>query len=707
MPLDSKKYDIALNNQQYRIRGYVKSEAPSFVPRVASGGQSETEFNMLLSKTLNSFTGGQLQRLWDDDESSFAIENLFPIYEDGTVYPVNAPVATGTLGTNRPIMSAYARTRDYFFYAWNFTTGGATQRISRIDRTGTIVTITVPANLSTIARPITDMVVWNNQLWVSGTDGATGSLYFMDITATTLNEITAGDAGTYFYKMVVWKSQLYGTNVIGTANHALSRYTGNTTTKSYAFLAATPNAAPSYDARLFIFNNRIHLSRNDGLFAYDGVQMAAIADLTAEVDDQNFLHACVLKGYLYYFMPDGFYRYNGSLIDKLYDISEIGMPVDMSVGKNRLWMTFVNSQASGSSRYDKSMGYDYSAVNTYDGRILSFNGKALYTYTRTSSQVKGGSPLLANEGELWRSVWWNDNLYIYTRAHPTSDQFILNTNEKALTGNKSWRIVTSIYNAGFAMVDKNLENIELVFDGVTSTDQTVTVEYRIAGFSGSTGWQTLGNISTVTKTKLSVFEQLPAGLIFRRIQFRIGGTTEASSGLSKVVLRYSLSPDFKWQWAFTLLAYGDDANAPLMLADGTQGTDAVSTLRGAIYAARDSDVPVVFSDIDRLDLNGAINAAVTTVVLNTTSLLKGSSGFIQIDSEIMAWSAKTPTNLTVVRGALGTTAATHADNAAVYPTYRVLITQIQGERIDPTDNGIDQAEDKSRSSEISLQIREI
>jgi hypothetical protein len=115
---------------------------------------------------------------------------------------------------------------------------------------------------------------------------------------------------------------------------------------------------------------------------------------------------------------------------------------------------------------------------------------------------------------------------------------------------------------------------------------------------------------------------------------------------------------------------------------------------------------VKFIDIDQLDLNGAINDSVTTVVLNSTALIKGSSGFIQIEDEIMYWSAKTATNLTVVRGVLGSTPASHADNQKVFLLYRVIVRQIQNERI-ILDNPEISAEDKSRASEISLILQEV
>jgi hypothetical protein len=42
----------------------------------------------------------------------------------------------------------------------------------------------------------------------------------------------------------------------------------------------------------------------------------------------------VLKGYLYYFMPDGYYRFNGSLIEKLYDVSEVGFPIEYATDRD-------------------------------------------------------------------------------------------------------------------------------------------------------------------------------------------------------------------------------------------------------------------------------------------------------------------------------------------------------------------------------------
>jgi hypothetical protein len=65
-------------------------------------------------------------------------------------------------------------------------------------------------------------------------------------------------------------------------------------------------------------------------------------------------------------------------------------------------------------------------------------------------------------------------------------------------------------------------------------------------------------------------------------------------------------------------------------------------------------------------LNGAINNSVTTVIVDSTTGFPA-SGTIAIDSELITYTSKTGTQFNgCVRGALGTTAASHLDNALTY-----------------------------------------
>lgn len=708
MSFDNTKYDVELNGVAHRIRGYVKNEAPAFVPRIGGAQQSATEFNTLLSRSLEGFDGGMLQRYWKDDTSVFASEGLYPIYDDGTLYPVDTFTDNGGI-VGKSIVTAYLVTKDYVWYAYQ-TYNTPANVLKRRDTSGTVVTITLPANLSSSSRTIKSIVIYNNGLWIGTSDSSTGG-YTTSLTATTITELGSGTSTEWLSNLVVYKGSLYGTDgSTGAASNAvLRKHTGGTSSRAFTVVGDTGIRNFDETASLFVYNNRIMLFRKDGMWAYDGVQMVQIEDATKNPSSRNYMHPNTLKGFLYYFMPDGFYRYNGSLIEKLYDSSEIGFPVAATVGKNRLWFGYSNSRYSGVSRYDKSMGYDFSGDDTSnDGRVAVFNGKALYTYGRFSTMVKDPGGIDMNGQEDLHNIWWfNDQLYVnlyYTKA---GSSYVLSTAETALTGSKAWRLVSSIFDADFPMVFKNIENIEIVLDGDPPSGQNITIEYRTGTFSDDGGWTTLGTVQTTTELKRYVWKTLPSGLAGKEFQFRLSGTTLTGSGIKKLIVRYTLQPEFKWQWQFDVLAYGDDPTSPLILADGTEGSQAVRTLRGNIYAARSSTVPVKFVDIDQLDLNGAHNNSTTSIVLNSTALLKGSDGFIQIDDEIMYWSAKTSTTLTVLRGQLGTAAASHSDNAKVFIVYRVFVKQIPREGVTLTDNGRQALEDKDWASQLAVVLTEV
>lgn len=706
MSFDNSKYHIELNSVPYQIRGYQKTELSTFIPRLSSGDQEESDFDLLRSKTIKGFEGGSLQRFWNDDSSIFASEGLYPKFDDGTLYPVNEAVAMSSnnpLGASKSAVTAWVVSDDYVFVAGR-TYNTPTNSIRRIDSAGTVTSLTLPASLSS-GGEITSMVIKDGQLWVFATSIST-AIYYMALSATTVTAITGGSG--YLTNAVVFKGSIYGTGA-NYSNRILYRYTGNTTTRAFEQVGNTGQSDVDYYSKLLVYNNRIILTRAEGMYAYDGVQLVAIEDASQHINEKNYRFPVVHRGYLYYFMPDGWYRFNGSLIEKLYDSSEIGFPKDVFTGKNRIWLMYVNSAFSGSSRYDKSMGYDYSSGNNVDGRLMVFNGKGLYTYARTSTFVKNpGTEDFSGQGELHRGFWFKDDIFLTENYEKTTgnEYFKIDTDELNATGNKDWRFITSIYDGDFPMIDKNLENVELFFDGEVPSDQTITIEYRTSGFDGSTSWTTLGTISTQTELKRYVWKSIPNGINFDQIQFRFSGDTDTGYGISRAVFRYTLTPDYKNQWTFTALCYGDLPLEPLLLADDTESAQAVQTLRGNIYTARNSNIPVKFIDIDCLDLNEALDNSETTVDVNSTALLKGDDGFIQIDDEIMYWYAKTAISLTVVRGVLGTSAATHNDNSKVFIVYRVIVRQIQNERIE-LDKPESTSEDKSRASEVTLTIQEV
>jgi hypothetical protein len=707
MAFDNSKYDVEIAGVGYRIDNYRKSEAEAFIPRLGSGTQSESEFDLLRSRSIEDFSGGMLQRAWKDDHAYFGSENLYPIYGDAVLYPVPTLSPSTAITTNKSNVTATCVTDKYFFVAV-VTFNTPTTTLYRIDKSGTKTAMTLPASLS--SRTISSMVVWKNQLWIACYGNY--SMWYMDLGGTSAAEVTGGPTPAGLQRLAVYQGQLYGTaGDVTDMNAVLYKYAGDTTTKAFTNVGDTGfryNDNSVYSS-LFVFNGRLYLTRSEGMWAYDGIRLAPIDDNVKNADPNNYRYPTVLKGYLYYFMSDGFYRFNGSMIEKLYDVSEVGFPVDVCNGKNRLWLVYRNSADSGSSRYDKSMGYNYSTGTVQNGRVACYDGKAMFTYARTTNEGKPALPDVNNQGENSGIAWFNDQIYVFTYYTKNTPglHFQQSTNELANTGSISWRLITSIFDADFAMIDKNIDNIELVIDGDAPADETINIEYRVTGFSDDSGWTTLGTIKTQSKLKEYVYSQIPAGLKFKKIQFRFTATTTAGYGLKKLIFRYLLVPDMKWQWNFTVNAFGDNPIEPLMLKDGKPSSQAVSSLRGTVYDSRITGIPIPYTDIDQFDLNGAHNNSVTTITLNSTAMLKN-AGFVKIDDEVIRYTGKTATTLTgCTRGQLGTVAASHADNAAVFAHYRVLVRKIQQERIEMDDSDLDRQEDKSKPSQIALIFQEV
>lgn len=71
-------------------------------------------------------------------------------------------------------------------------------------------------------------------------------------------------------------------------------------------------------------------------------------------------------------------------------------------------------------------------------------------------------------------------------------------------------------------------------------------------------------------------------------------------------------------------------------------------------------------------LNGAVNNSVTSLTVDDASGLEADTGYIKVDDEIIAYGARSGNNLTsLTRGALNTTAASHADDAHVTELFYV------------------------------------
>lgn len=244
--------------------------------------------------------------------------------------------------------------------------------------------------------------------------------------------------------------------------------------------------------------------------------------------------------------------------------------------------------------------------------------------------------------------------------------------------------------------------IAVVRRSTTGVDYiSLSVYYTLPGDT----WFSLGSVTSTSLTrKLLLFLTAFSG-IWRRVQLKFVVTRAAASlmGFREYNMAYYLSPDQTWQWQLRLICTGN-TETKLQLLDNTQEPMASASLRENIYQARATDAPISFEDIDFTNAAGAVIISGDITVVSTDSFR--SAGFIKIDDEIIRYSGKTSTSFTgCTRGSLGTTAATHSDQAVVNSYYRVVIKSIDNENIasDPT---VPNQNTTGQESYISLTLQE-
>jgi len=727
MALDNTKYDIYLNGVGYRLGSYQKSELEPFAPRFGGGEQSETDLDLFKGKSIKSFDDGMLQRRWDLDTMAYSIEGMYPKYGDGVLYP-----------TPHPEELAYATKANYEFYGtreylfrfrrtFNTPTNSASYSLDGVNWTS----VSLGATGFGAAPAVTDACVRDNKLYIA--TGSTSKFYIDLDTPGTMVVLGLSHGMT---KVVTFRDLVYYTGTAGQNNGAL--YQRTATGSAFNKIGVAGDEYNAID-KLVVFNHRIMIAKPDGLFAYDGVAITAVIDYSKNIHNDNFKFMSVLNGWLYYFMPDGMYRFNGVTIEKLYDIADIGFPVDAVVGGDRYWILHKHDGAEY-NRYEKSMGFDL-ADTEFNGRISCFNGRGLYLYSRLSvaSFDKASNEIdFEGQGQPYKLSWWIPTVSVDGGGTPIPDltgrlfisrlythngaNLVLSTGDdgtllNGFSGLNSAQIVSSIFDADLPFIEKYLESIEIVFDG-TDTDvddgTAFVVEYRTSGFDGGTGWLTYGTIYA-NQFKRSSGWINDVDVSFKQCQFRVYplNTVPDTLGIKKIVMRYALNPELKFEWNLTLLAFGgDNPNEPLILADGTEGTDSVRTLRGNIYASRESDDPVELVDLDPSTLSTAIvdTGEITEIVVTDGSLYT-QSGIVQIDDEKFIYYSKSGNTLYLkpganitpptVRGLLGSTAAAHTAGKKVYLIHRVFIRRIINERIN-----IDGSLQSVNPSTINIQIQE-
>ncbi len=210
----------------------------------------------------------------------------------------------------------------------------------------------------------------------------------------------------------------------------------------------------------------------------------------------------------------------------------------------------------------------------------------------------------------------------------------------------------------------------------SAATQIKTVRIPIDGNTGNLT-TSLVNVGGVANQIPLLDEFLPeAGKTIRSYFFQMDihtGTTAAAS--AALTMRYDGSTsvtDTSWGYSLASDTFYRRIDVLTGLSTSTAHSIEASTssVTGAPFPCLNGVIVVTyeFSVVPNTTLNGAIDAAVTTVTVADASTWPAAPFTVQVDNEKLRVTARTGNDLTVTRGFDGTTAATHATGAAVLAT---------------------------------------
>ena len=721
------KYNLAINGVGYLVRGlnYKKKDARVFSPRFGTGEMGETDLDTWKVWQQEDLSGGMFQELFEDITKVDALNKIQVNPRDKLLHPtppsLEAGIAAGTIdGTAAWATSAYVLYKSANYYSAGVK--GAMYKMEANVETDTVhgahsaTAVTITCHSTTGFNAIGVMTIGTEKIKYTGVtattftgctrgyNGTTAASIADDATITQsetykwtavktdfangITDITLCNGclwvatgngnpfwkwnGTTWTSSTLWTPQkvcAFNAKILGTSAGTLFSHDASTADGVRATIGVVGDANIDCNS-MIVFNHRLYIGKPDGLFAYDGVQITCVLSYANDVNANNFRYMAVHNGALYFICKNQLYRFNGSTVEEIKDLTNLQTITAMASGYGRLWFLttapsgyFVTGGKGGEVPANAYCLYYYDGVGVtlYDDLNVGIHTPYCIAFTGSilSYFVSGASAVLDTR-----------HFYIDLSKEFTAKSMNVGT------------IFTSSFDAGFGNIDKAFESFEVNHENMIAGD-TIGVYYKLYdGDTWDAAWSNLGQITSATSNRLWRYTTPALNGVFKKSKFKIVVTRVGTStlGIRSYAMKYIISPDYKREWQISLLAVGS-TNNPLELLDGTAETVTSYALRENIYACRENDSTIPFEDIDFTITNGAVTTTATSITVDTTHLFP-SAGFIKIDDEIIKYTGKSATQFTgCTRASLSTSAATHTDNEIVNSYYRVILSDIINEEV--------------------------
>lgn len=516
-----------------KLKHFSATDAPTFAPRISSS-QTETDLDGTLHYTFPVDHG--FNHKYDEDNKNYRVFGNYNTV-DGNLYP-NLPfssISTGSTYTGLTYnWSAKTSTHKASYLAYR---ENATNKIYQIDTAGTLTALSPPAAVSAASLAITGITPHKTYLYF-GFNNATlsANAYRYNIPAGTWQDITGA-----IYKFASLRNRLYGVQISGEVWSVTNEEAAGAATYTSITKAGPWNAAWDQVLEVCTFNGAIWITKQSGLYRFDGVDAIRIFDHRLDYMTEH-------QGALYFLHAGWLTRFNGSLYEKIKYFGSAEPIQDLQSHSGNLYILTAPNVT------DFKFGGHSGTDGTIDNRIFEFDGvnfRVIYEADETTSLK-----LLSSVGDrLLMPTAPNGSFAASIKQLNFADRY----KAKSSAAPDPY-IITADFDGSLPNIIKLLRSVEV---DVANADSSSSISITYERFINGTWSSVSGTLAIASLNAKRNIVRLPDDFepnIFERLRLKVelNAAVASSISLTSFTIHYTLHPTRKKDFTLTIPIFNDD-----------------------------------------------------------------------------------------------------------------------------------------------------
>lgn len=588
---------VTLDSLGFKVASYQKSDQSIFGPRFGAGSVDETDLTLLKAVTFRAGDNGcYASKVAPLTPYSVAGAEYNPI---GYLSKATVPTAAATLTLGGTTYSVKTTASVYWkgktIYAVRISSG--VNKLYQYDANAGNVEISLPAALSGSAKEITALIPFKGALWI-----LTPILNGQFSLATDLTTITTPStyAGTTVKQGFTLNSKMYFQGM----DNDIWEFTGSTTVVTTTLISPTiTSSAPGFDYDVYqvsMLNGRVYFAfTNIGLWCFDGVRAYQVLDGSSAGTLQCFNFVAAANGYIYTNKGFSLYRFNGSSIERIFDLPPNTTVVKACEAGDSLYFLTntgygsyeANIKGGGGTGQYGYMLFKYDGTNIYqidDYRITTANG-VFATWVSITPSYFGVVTTVGLE---------------YTPAGTSNSVYVVEYKNGVMYSELTTPAILSFQDEDFGLpsIEKKIIAFQFVFQktvDLTTGSKNLKIYYRLDETAVWTLCKTFsGSNATIYRGDSDV--DIPAA---KRIFFRcdIDGVNIQFTRFS---VYYLILPPLKLQWNLALNPATNTLEAPSAYDN---------TYYAKLAALRTAGTKFTFVDLNGVSYNTILDSFVQRI----------------------------------------------------------------------------------------------